>query len=168
MLVAAIKMSVRAWEESNIEMLEVSRSVHPCGEGSRRRPARYVRPVERLHTAEDDSNLLAIPSAYFAQRTWMVAHVNEQILHAEWQRIKHFYITMTDFAKLQSKLDREVDSEEVALPWLEMIGENIEEQIASNRMSTDIVFQFELLHARIRTSVEEGRLLEVLETMATI
>jgi hypothetical protein len=129
----------------------------------------YIRLADRLHTVETDPNLLALPSAQFAQRTWMLANAHALVLQAEWQSIKLLYITMTDFAKLQKSLDREVDPVEVPLgPWVAMMRENMRAHIDNNRMSEDCLLQFELLHASLWIRIGEGRAREVRETMAAL
>jgi hypothetical protein len=129
----------------------------------------YIRLADRLHTVETDPNLLALPSAQFAQRTWMLANAHALVLQAEWQSIKLLYITMTDFAKLQKSLDREVDPVEVPLgPWVAMMRENMRVHIDNNRMSEDCLLQFGLLHASLWIRIEEGQAREVRETMAAL
>jgi hypothetical protein len=129
----------------------------------------YIRLADRLHTVETDPNLLALPSAQFAQRTWMLANAHALVLQAEWQSIKLLYITMTEFAKLQKSLDREVDPVEVPLgPWVAMMRENMRAHIDNNRMSEDCLLQFELLHASLWIRIGEGRAREVRETMAAL
>jgi hypothetical protein len=129
----------------------------------------YIRLADRLHAVETDPNLLALPSAQFAQRTWMLANAHALVLQAEWQSIKLLYITMTDFAKLQKSLDREVDPVEVPLgPWVAMMRENMRAHIDNNRMSEDCLLQFELLHASLWIRIGEGRAREVRETMAAL
>jgi hypothetical protein len=129
----------------------------------------YIRLADRLHAVETDPNLLALPSAQFAQRTWMLANAHALVLQAEWQSIKLLYITMTEFAKLQKSLDREVDPVEVPLgPWVAMMRENMRAHIDNNRMSEDCLLQFELLHASLWIRIGEGRAREVRETMAAL
>jgi hypothetical protein len=129
----------------------------------------YIRLADRLHTVETDPNLLALPSAQFAQRTWMLANAHALVLQAEWQSIKLLYITMTEFAKLQKSLDREVDPVEVPLgPWVAMMRENMRVHIDNNRMSEDCLLQFGLLHASLWIRIEEGQAREVRETMAAL
>lgn len=129
----------------------------------------YVNPADRLQTVENDPQLLALPSAYFAQRTWMLANAHKLRLEAEWQKIKLFYITMTDFAKLQKSLDREVNPLEVSLePWVAMIRDNMMVRIAQSRMTEGTLIQFDVLHESLRIRIEEGRVGDVTAAMAEI